>query len=122
MPLEKYIQTAKSVYPQNIVANIVGKKVYLKNMSNQIIEVVKGMGAFQMAYGSELIWLIECADEDVLIKTLRGLNQLGFLFVGGHSGYPAADMFAFLLEKKNLSDKFKEIMWRKPGDWFIIER
>jgi len=109
-------------FPQNLVANIVGKKIYLENMSNQMIEAVKGMGAFQMVYKGELIWLIECADEDELIKTLQKLNRLGFLFEGGSSGYPAADMFAFLLERKKLNANFKEIRGRGHGDWFIIER
>lgn len=108
--------------PQNLVANIVGKKIYLKNMSSQMIEMAKGMGAFQSAFGAELVWLIECADEDELIKTLQELNRLGFIFEGGHSGYSAADMFELLLEKKKLSDQFKEVQWRGPGDWFIIER
>jgi hypothetical protein len=108
--------------PQNLVANIVGKEICLENMSNQMIDTVKGMGAFRMAYGTELIWLIECADDDEFIKTLQELNRLGFLFEGGPAGYPAADVFALLLEEKKLSIKFKEIRWRGPGDWFIIER
>lgn len=108
--------------PKNLVANIVSKKIYLEDISNQMVDTVKRMGAFQIAYGTMLIWLIECADEDVLIKTLQELNRLGFFFAGGPSGYPAADMFAFLLERKNIGANFKEIRWRGPGDWFIIER
>jgi len=69
--------------PKNLVANIVGKKIYVENMSDEMIETVKGMGAFRIAYRAELIWLIECADEDDVIKTLQELNRLGFLFVGG---------------------------------------
>lgn len=87
-----------------------------------MVNTVKEMGAFQMAFQTELVWLIECTDDDELIKTLQELNRLGFLFTGAPAGYPAADMFAFLLERKNLSAKFKEISWRGPGDWFIIER
>lgn len=108
--------------PKNLVIGIIGRKVHVDNMSGQMIETAKRMGAFQMAVGDELVWLIECADEDELMKILRELNQLGFIFVGAPAGYPAADMFAFLLERKNLSAKFKEIRWRGPGDWFIIER
>lgn len=108
--------------PENLVANIVGNEICLENMSNQMIDTVKGKGAFQTAYGTDLIWLIQCADEEELIKTLQELNRLGFLFIGGPSGYPAADMFALLLAKKKLSVKFKEIRSRGPGDWYIIER
>ena len=115
-------QHDQSSNPQNIVSNIVGKKIYLENMGSQIIDVIKGMGAKQMAYGAKLIWLIECADENELIKTLRELNQQGFLFEGGSSGYPAVDVFALLLDKKGVKEKFKEVRWRGPGNWFIIER
>ena len=102
--------------PKNLVISITGKKVHVENMSDQMIEIVKRMGAFRMTAGDELVWLIECADENELIKALQELNRLGFLFIGGPSGYPAADMFVFLLERKKLSAKFKEIRWRGPGD------
>jgi hypothetical protein len=115
-------QFDQSHTPPNVVVNIVGENIYLEDVSNQMIETIKRMGAFQMAFGAKLVWLIECADEDKLVKTLQELNQLGFLFVGAPAGYPAADMFAFLLERKKLRAKFKEIRSRGPGDWFIIDR
>ncbi|HKI54987.1 MAG TPA: hypothetical protein VJ987_12745 [Anaerolineales bacterium] len=102
----------QSSNPQNIVSNIVGKKIYLENMTTPMIDVVKEVGAKQMAYGAKLIWLIECADENGVIETLRELNQQGFLFEGGSSGYPAADVFALLLDKKKLKENFREVSWR----------
>lgn len=108
--------------PQNLVANIVDKTVYLEYMTSRMIVVAKELGAFQTNYGSELVWLIECSDKDVLIKTLLELNQLGFIFAGGTSGYSAGDIFSLILEKRGLSVKFKEIWSRRPGDWYIIER
>ena len=107
---------------QNLVANIDGKKIYLRNMSDQMIDTIKGMGAFRMAFGTELVWLIECADEDEPTKTLQELNRLGFLFVGEPTCWPPAAVFAFFLEKNKLNDKFKEVRWRGPKDWFLIER
>ena len=115
-------QFKQSNNPQNLISNIVGKKIYLENISAQMIDSLKEMGAFQMAYRDKLIWLIQCADRDVLIKTLQELNHLGFLFVGGNSGYSAVDTFTLLLNEKNLNVKFKEVWWRSPSDWFIIER
>ena len=108
--------------PQNLVANIVDKTIYLDNIFDQMIDTAKGMGAFQTAYGVKLVWLIECADNGELVKKLLELNRLGFIFKGGNSGYSAGDVFALLLEKRGLSVKFKEIWSRAPGDWFIIER
>ena len=108
--------------PKNIVANIAGKKIYLDDVSSEVINVIKELGAFQMAYGSELIWQIKCTDEGEVIKTLQELNLQGFLFAGGPAGSPAADVFALLLKKKSLSHQFREVRWRGPGDWFIIKR
>ena len=115
-------QLDQSRTPQNLVANIVDKTVYLERMTSRMIVVVKEMGAFQTNYGSELVWLIECPDKDMLIKTLLELNQLGFIFAGGSSGYSAGDIFALHLEKRGVSVTFKEIWSRGPGDWFIVER
>lgn len=108
--------------PKNLVGNIVDKVIYLENTSNQMADIVKKMGAVQKVIETDLFWVIECDDKDVLIKTLLELNRLGFLFVGGHVGYSAADIFALLLEKKGLNKEYKEVRWRGPGDWFIIER
>lgn len=108
--------------PQNIVSNIVGKKIYLENMSSQMIDRVKEMGVIQIPYGAELIWLFECPDENRLRTTLQELNRLGFLFAGSPHGWPPAEIVADLREKKMLTGNFKEVRWRGPGDWYIIER
>ena len=115
-------QQKRSSNPKNIVSNIVGKKIYLENIESPIIDAAKEIGAKQIPYGDRFIWLIECIDENGLLKTLRELNQEEFLFEGGSSGYPAADVFAFLLDKNKLKENFKEVRWRGPGEWFIIER
>jgi hypothetical protein len=114
-------QFTQSHNPQNLVANIVRNKIYFKNTSIQMTEAIKETGASQMTFGTELVWVIECIDKEVAIKTLQKLNGLGFLFVGGNSGYSVVDIFAFLLEEKKLNDKFKEVWWHGPGDWFIVE-
>ena len=57
----------QSSNPENIVSNIVGKKIYLENMASPTIDVVKEIGAKQIAYGDKFIWLIECIDENGLI-------------------------------------------------------
>ncbi len=108
--------------PQNLIVNILGEKIYLQNLTDKIIEIVQGMGASPETYGNNLLWLIECTNEVSVVKTLQELNRIGFLFTGGPAGYPAADMFVFLLERNSLRANFKEIRWRGPGDWYIIER
>lgn len=108
--------------PQNLIVNIIGEKIYLKNLSDEMTEAIKIMKASQTAFSNDLLWLIECVNEEDVIKTLLELNRLGFLFTGGPAGYPAADVFEFLLERNNLTANFREVRWRGPGDWYIIER
>jgi hypothetical protein len=47
---------------------------------------------------------------------------LGFLFDGQPYGWPPAEIFDRVREKGLLREKFKEISWRGPGDWFLVER
>jgi len=77
---------------QYTVEQITGEKIYLENMSEQMINVVRDMGAYQMTYEDGLIRQIECVNERQMTQSLQELNQLGFIFIGGLAGYPAADM------------------------------
>jgi hypothetical protein len=108
--------------PQNLVVNILGEKIYLKNMSSQMIDAIRELGAFQKEIAGEQVWLINCIDDEELTKKLHELNRMGFLFVGESAGWPPAEVFDYFRKKKLLSGKFKEVQWRGPGDWFIIER
>ncbi len=108
--------------PQNLVVNILDDKIYLRNMSSEMIDAVKKIGAFQKQIAGEPVWLISCTDDDELAKKLHNLNSLGFLFVGEPAGWPPAEVFDYMRKKGLLRDKFKEVQWRGPGDWFIIER
>ena len=108
--------------PNNRVVGIIGRKIYLEDMSSQMIDIVKRLGAFQRPIGTDLVWMIKCSDDDELMKTLQELNRLGFFFDGANTGWSPADVFADFIERKKLSVKFKEIRSRGPGDWFIVER
>ncbi len=81
-----------------------------------------GIGTFQKKVAGELIWLINYVDDDDLAEKMHALNSLGFLFVGEPGGWPPAEDFDYIRKKGLLSEKFKEIRWRGPDDWFIIER
>jgi len=108
--------------PQNLVLDILNHKIYLENMTSQMIEAVKELGAFQKEVAGEPIWLINYDDDADLAKKLYELNNLGFLFVGEPGGWPPAEIFKKLREKKLTEGNFKEVRWRGLGDWFIIER
>ena len=108
--------------PRNLVLDILGHKIYLENMSSEMIDAVKELGAFQKQIAGEPVWLINCADDQELVKKLHELNSLGFLFVGEPAGWPPAEVFDYFRKKKLLSEKFKEVRWHEPGDWFIIDR
>lgn len=91
-------------------------------MSSQVIDAVKEFGAFQKEIAGQPVWLINYADDEELAKKLHELNSLGFLFVGEPAGWPPAAVFDHIRKKGLLNDKFKEVRWRGPGDWFISGR
>jgi hypothetical protein len=108
--------------PQNLVIDIQSHEIHLDHISNQMFDAVKGIGAFQKQIAGELAWLIYCASDDELTEKLDKLNRLGFLFVGEPAGWPPAEYFDYFRKKKLIKGNFKEVRWRGPGDWFIIER
>lgn len=108
--------------PSNLVT-LIQKKIRLENVSDESINALKAIGAQDDKIAGEIIWFIPYADEGELAARLDDLNKLGFLFVGEDPlGWPPADVFIHLREKKLIKGDFKEINWRGPGDWFIIER
>jgi len=115
-------RSEQSPKPQNLVLDILNHKIYLENMSSQMVDVVREIGAFQKEIAGQSVWLINYADDNELAKRLHELNSLGFLFVGEPAGWPPAEVFDHIRKKGLSSDKFKEVRWRGPGDWFIIER
>lgn len=110
-----------SVLPQNLVALIL-ESIYLKNVSTEAIDILKEMGATEDVSTGENYWKMDFENDDVLLEKLIQLNKLGFLFVGEAAGWPPAEVFDYMKERKSVSGKFKEIRWRGPGNWFIIER
>ncbi len=107
--------------PQNLVTLIIDD-IYLKNISTDKIDAIREIGAHEEKDSGKTVWAIGYRDEHDLAAKLADLNRLGFLFVGEPAGWPPAAVFDYLREKKLLKGSFKEITWRGPGDWFIIER
>jgi hypothetical protein len=70
-------------FPENLVADVVNHKIYLKNMSNQLVGATIEIGAFQDNIAGRSVWLIKYANDDELANKLRELCKLGFLFIGG---------------------------------------
>lgn len=108
--------------PKDLVANIVNRKIYLKNISEQTLNTIKNLGALSDEIAGQQYWLIKYTNDQELAQNLHVLNQLGFLFIGGSTGWTPAAVFDHLRKKQLLNEKFKEISWRGPDDWFITER
>jgi len=108
--------------PQNYVADILNHKIYLNNISDQVIDAIKEIGAFQDEITGQPVWLIHYGNDKELAEKLHELNKLGFLFVGEPAGWPPAEVFDHIRKKNLLSDNFKEVRWRGPGDWYILDR
>jgi len=108
--------------PSNLVT-LIQKKIRLGNVSEESINALKVVGAEDGSIAGKTVWFIPYADERELAAILDDLNQLGFLFVGEDPlGWPPADVFIRLREKKLIKGNFKEINWHDPDDWFITER
>ena len=108
--------------PENLVADIINHKIYLKKVSDNVINALEKIGASQDKIADQPVWLIKFTDDHELAKKLHDLNELGFLFIGEPAGWPPAEIFDQTRKKGLLSDNFKEVRWRGPGDWFVIER
>jgi hypothetical protein len=115
------INYVDSSSPQNLVTLIL-KNIRLENVSTNNIDRIKGIGAYEGKVSDKTVWILDYVDEHELAKKLHELNILGFLFVGEPAGWPPAAIFDHLREKKLLDDNFKEVTWRGPGDWVVIER
>ncbi len=110
------------ISPDNLVT-LIQKKIRLENVSEESINSIKAIGAQESKIAGEIVWLIPYADKRELAARLQDLNQLGFLFVGEYPlGWPPAEVFIHLRDKKLIKGRFKEINWRGPNDWFIVER
>jgi hypothetical protein len=108
--------------PNNLVTLIL-KNIRLENVSDQNIDAIKGIGAQERKIEGETIWFVPYVDERELAARLEDLNRLGFLFIGADPlGWPPADVFIHLREKRLLKGSFKAITWRGPGDWVVRER
>lgn len=108
--------------PQNLVVNILNHKVYLQNISADVMDAIKEIGAIEYEIAGRPVCSVEYSDDHELAKKLHHLNRLGFLFVGEPAGWPPAEIFDHIREKGLLREKFREISWRSPGDWFVVQR
>jgi hypothetical protein len=108
--------------PPNVVTLIQNNKICIENISEQMADALEKIGAHLGKIAGETVWIINYADDTELAGKLFELNNIGAVFVGGPHGWPPAEIYIDLREKDFLKGKFKEVTWRGPGDWFIIER
>ena len=91
-------------------------------MTDGVIETIKELKAFEDRLGHKTIWTIPFVNDSELADILSKLNKLGFLFTGGSYGWPPAEIFVDLLEKKRLKENFEEITWLGKDRWVIRKR
>ena len=113
---------SNSVSPQNYVSLILNNNVRLENVTVDLIEAIEGLKAFEDRLKHKTVWTIPFVNHSELANILSRLNELGFLFAAGSYGWPPAEIFAGLLEKKRLKENFKEITWLGKDRWVIRER
>ena len=108
--------------PENYVSLISKDLIYLENVSENVVKSLNAINAEMGELEARTIWKITFLSKIELAEKLKKLNELGFLFAGSPHGWPPAEIFSDLREKKMLTGNFKEIKWRGPGDWFVVER
>lgn len=111
-----------NVFPNNYVSLISKDQIHLENVSDNVVSSVKAINAKSDELEGRIIWKTAFFNKIEMVDRLKELNELGFLFAGGAHGWPPAEIVADLREKKLLKGNFKEVRWRGPGDWFVIER
>ena len=108
--------------PPPNVSLILRDTIQLENVSNDLIDSLKNLDAKESIVNHEVVWVMPVGDDNDLAKKLQSLNKMGMLFVGDHSGWPPAAIFADLRDRKLLEGIFKEITWSGPGKWFVREK
>jgi hypothetical protein len=111
--------TTKTV-PAN-VSLILRDTIRLENVTKDLIDSLKDLGAKESIVNDEVFWIIPFGDDNDLAQDLQFLNKLGVLFAGEPSGWAPAAIFEDLRERKLLDGSFKEISWTGPGKWFVRE-
>jgi hypothetical protein len=101
---------------------ILKDKICLDSISSRLLDATMKLGAYKRQIGGKSRWVIDFADNKELARKLQQLNQLGFLFVGEPAGWPPAEVFDRIREKEDIREKFMEVRWKGPGDWFVVER
>lgn len=109
-------------FPTNCVSLISKDLISLENVSESVRDAIVAFDARISQLEGRTSWKIPFSNRLELAEKFKGLNQLGFLFAGGPHGWPPAEVFADLRDKKLITGNFKEVRWRGPGNWFIIDR
>jgi hypothetical protein len=96
--------------------------IRIEDVSNNLLDSLKNLGAIESAIYNEAVWIIHFSDDNDLAEKLQLLNRLGVLFVGEPSGWPPAAIFEDLRERKLVDGNFKEISWTGSGKWLVREK
>ena len=110
------------IMPPPNVSLISTDTIRIEDVSNNLLDSLKNLGAIESAIYNEAVWIIHFGDDNDLAEKLQLLNRLGVLFVGEPFGWPPAAIFEDLRERKLLDGSFKEISWTGPGKWSVREK
>jgi hypothetical protein len=107
-------------YPENYVSLILDRQIRVDNVTPHLANHLRALGGHTMTVGGETVWILESADDQVLGELVGRLRDLGVLFVGvDFGGWPPADVFRDLRDKGLVQGEFQEVLWHRPGSWFI---
>jgi hypothetical protein len=93
---------------------IQGNKITLFCENKELLFFLKKIGARKRLFHKN-VWVISYKDEKALIKNLQILNDHNFMFAGGVHEWNPLDIFILMREKKLVSGKVTEIVWKGPN-------
>jgi hypothetical protein len=112
------VKKPAGLLPENFVSLILNGEIRLENVTADLEDRLRVLGARRVVEGGET-WSIPYETDEELAKLFAQLNQLKVLFVDQPAGWPPAAIFRDLRKRGLIGGSFKTVSWRGPGKWFV---
>lgn len=107
----------------NYIAAVLSDEIVIYCATSDKKKLLKTLGAKSKIFNHQTWYLkYKKNDENDLGCMLTKLRDFGFCFAGSAGGWPPAAIFEHLREKRLVTGKIIEILWRAPNKAITIER
>lgn len=101
--------------PKNLVVVLQPTEVRLENMTREMRRTLTDAGL--RCIGDR----IDSSNENEMLAAAKVLASNGAVFSGG-SGWPPSEVLSTLKGEGKFPFPFQEVLWRGPGDFFLVTR